>query len=80
MWKYLQYILIASHTQRGAFILLGIIERYKELLDVFYNQTINNTEAPYETRMYRIEDIKCTELKYIDKERVKDSAKKDCAK
>lgn len=69
---------IANHTQRHIVsVPLSQIKTCKELLDIFYGPRINRMEIPLEKRLYVLEDIDCSEIKDIVKDRSNETAEDD---
>merc|ERR1711970_1103951 len=61
---------IANHTQRNIVsIPLNKIKSAKELLNVFYNVTMNYKDIPLHQRLYVLEDIDAADLKNVVGER-----------
>jgi DNA replication protein DnaC len=61
---------IANYTQRHIVsVPLNRIKTCKELLSIFYEEQINHMNIPLSKRLYVLEDIDCSELKDIVRER-----------
>ena len=61
---------MANYTQRHIIsVPLNKIRTAKELLGIFYSTRINCMEIPMCKRLYVLEDIDCSELKYVVRER-----------
>jgi chaperone BCS1 len=61
---------IANHTQRHIVsVPLNRIKTSKHLLDIFYQEQLNHMNVPLSKRLYVIEDIDCSELKDIVRDR-----------
>ena len=61
---------IANHTQRHIVsVPLNRIKTSKHLLEIFYQEQLNHMNVPLSKRLYVIEDIDCSELKDIVRER-----------
>merc|ERR550525_2131668 len=61
---------IANHTQRHIVsVPLNRIKTCKELLSIFYEEQINHMTIPLSKRLYVLEDIDCSELKDIVRDR-----------
>lgn len=61
---------ISNYTQRHIVsVPLSKIKTCKELLGIFYNSRINHMEVPLNRRLYVLEDIDCSELKDIVRDR-----------
>ena len=72
---------IANYTQRHIVsVPLNRIKTCKELLSIFYEEQINHMSIPLGKRLYVLEDIDCSELKDIVRERANDDSDKDSEK
>ena len=61
---------IANYTQRHIVsVPLNRIKTCKELLSIFYEEQINHMNIPLSKRLYVLEDIDCSELKDIVRDR-----------
>ena len=65
---------IANYTQRHIVsVPLNRIKTCKELLSIFYEEQINHMNIPLSKRLYVLEDIDCSELKDIVRDRSSES-------
>uniref|UniRef100_A0A6C0JAY1 AAA+ ATPase domain-containing protein n=1 Tax=viral metagenome TaxID=1070528 RepID=A0A6C0JAY1_9ZZZZ len=69
---------IANHTNRHIVsVSLNKIKSFKELLEIFYENKINNMIIPLDKRLYVIEDIDCSDMKKIIRDRSLDNDDSD---
>jgi len=72
---------IANYTQRHIVsVPLNRIKTCKELLSIFYEEQINHMNIPLGKRLYVLEDIDCSELKDVVRERANEDSDKESEK
>jgi len=72
---------IANYTQRHIVsVPLNRIKTCKELLSIFYEEQINHMNIPLNKRLYVLEDIDCSELKDIVRDRANEDSDKESEK